>query len=121
MVGLVSRDQLGRADSGRDRKGADVIGDVAVARGHEVGQARARVFVLLLPQHEESGPFGVALVVVNDDVVAVRGGREEAVHAAGGQGAVGDDAIEHGPGVPVEFGCLAAVTGILEDGGDSGP
>ena len=74
------------AEAGRDGERADVVGGAGARVGDEIGERQVRLAVgdrLLLPQHVEAHQLaGPALVAEEHDVVAVAGGRPEAVDAA---------------------------------------
>ncbi len=77
------------AEAGRHGEGPKIIGHARDDRSEIIGQA-AKVglpFALpLLPEHAETQPLLCArLVGVNDDIVAIGVGREEAIDAAGFQ------------------------------------
>ena len=119
MLLLEPTRELVRADAGRHRKHAEVVGHAALPRRDEVCERAIRLRVrddFLLPQHREAHHLAPARIVrEHDDVVAIGVGGPEAVHAARGQQLLGNDAVEERPRVLVQLTCRGAVLGMLED------
>ena len=121
-VVLERLDPLRQADAGGDREPADVVGadrcrPARRSRRATVGDAVA-VLALLAQVVQHGAALERSSSVVDDDVVAVGVGREEAVDAAGGQPLLGDDLVEHLLGVVVELARRLAAGRAVEDVGE---
>ena len=121
--GLELVDLVVRAEPGRDRERADVVGPAAVLGRHEVGHGPvgdALAVLALLAQRVQRRRHGLAgLVGVDLDVVADRVGREQAEDAVGAQPLLLDELVEHPLRVLVELGRGLTGRRVVEDVGEA--
>ena len=120
VLGLVEGGTEGLASVPRsDGEGADVVLATAPDRRHEVGEGMKGVLSLSLPLLAEGVDatelLRPRLVGVEEDVVALGIGGEEAVHAAGLKAPLGNDAIEQMEGILVELTGLGSDHHVIED------
>ena len=116
VFGGIAVGQLVGADPGGDREGPDMVDEAALGRRYEVRERAVRAGVLmvaLLAQHRK------AQAVRQRDVVALRGGRPEAVHAPCLQELAGDDLVQELVCVLVELAGRLADDRVVQDLGEA--
>ena len=108
-----------------DGERAEVVLAAAVGRGDEIGQREELGLALalpLLPQGVEPRQLVLSRFVGEQhDVVAHRGRRPEAVHAAGREQLLRDDLVEQPPGIVEQLARLRPDVRIVEDLADTCP
>ena len=126
MVGLEGGGPRLRPEAGSDRERSDVVRHAALARRHEVREREVgpafRAPHLLAKGPHDGEPGAVPARSVRredlDVVLADRAGGEEAEDGAGLEPALGDDPVEHRPGVRVERAGHLADHRVVEDQGE---
>src|SRR5665213_158754 len=108
-------------DAGGNREGPDVIGQLAVARRHEIAERlveAALAFGQLLTQRmKHSDGRAARLVGIDLDIVANAIGGTEAGHRARLEPALGDDLVQHGARVRSTKTRGRPEFGVVENGG----